>query len=385
MHESPFRVVVFHNLPAPYRLQWFERMLKDPDLDVTIYFTGKSKSNRPHWHEHLETPDNRIVILSGLGIPLKGLDNDRFNINPGLMRFVNKHPDVVLLFGYQDFTNQVVAILCHLKHIPYVLFAEVSHVWSRSLRAKISIPIVKRIVRNATRLVPASTSCARFFESLGGNPRVMSVVPPVPDVEPLRRARESAAGDTKGIKGRVAPNGRYLVLFVGRLIEGKGVREAIEALTIINQSREDISMAIVGSGPLQDYVREKSRTLAPNLRFLGSIDDDDLRELYLSADLHIMPSWYEAFGVVCAEALGYGVPSIVTRTSGCSDLISEGENGYLVDPKNPQQLADTILLALSDPRKLSDMKKSALDTSREFDIDVIMSKVKNVITTAAKD
>ncbi|MEW5748736.1 MAG: glycosyltransferase family 4 protein [Candidatus Thermoplasmatota archaeon] len=377
-------MVIFHNLPTSYRLQWFQHILRDPDLDVRIFLTGRPRSNRPYWVDAPEFRDGRVTALRGLGFPLKGLDNDRYNINPGLLRVLDGRPDVVMLFGYAEPTNLAVAMLCRLRGIPYILSAEVSDVWGQSLTGRISMPLVKRVVRNAAGLAPASTTCARFFESLGGNRESMSIIPCVPDVEPLRRARESLGLDASIIKDRLNLKGMSIVLFVGRLHDYKGVREAIEALGIVRRSRPDVVMVIVGSGPLGSYVEEMSRQLAPNLMFLGTVDDATLRDLYLASDIHIMPSWHEAFGVVCAEALGYGVPSIVTRTSGCSDLVTDGENGYIINPGDAQELAHAIIVSLSDPIALDRMKKLAFSKSEDFSMSIIMARLKRLIHEVAE-
>jgi glycosyltransferase involved in cell wall biosynthesis len=384
MSRDRIRVTILHNLPAPYRLQWFERLLRDARLDVSIFLTGRSRSNRPYWSGSLVSEESRIVSLRGIGIPVKGVHNDRFNVNPGFLRVLERRPDVVLLFGYVDPTNLIVAFICHLRGIPYVLFAEVSDVWNRSLTARMAQGVIKRVVNNASWLAPASTSCARFFESLGGDPRSMSIIPCVPDIEPLTNAREARGGEIINIKKRMNIHAESVVLFIGRLIDFKGVQDAVEALRIVKQFKPDVLMVIVGKGPLETYVTAASEELAPSVLYFESVDEATLQDLYLIADVHIMPSWHEAFGVVCAEALGYGVPSIVTRTSGCSDLIIDGENGFLVNPKDPEHLAQTILKVLCDANTLASMKVSASQKSRDFSMTVIVDKVKSVIFKASE-
>lgn len=383
MATEPIRVTVFHNLPAPYRLQWFEHMMADSDLDVHIFLTGKSKSNRPHWSRASEADNQRVTTLGGFGVPLKGLHNDRFNVNPGFLRFLDMKPDVVLLFGYIDPTNIAVASVCSLKGIPYVLFAEVSDVWYKSITSRMSASIVRRMVRRASALAPASKSCARFFESLGGKTDTMLVIPCVPDLAPIRETRESNLARLQEIRQRLGLSGRRIVLFVGRLTDFKGVREAVDALALVKLAVPDISMVFVGRGPLESYVREKSKELSPNLVFFGSANDDLLHDLYSIADVHILPSWHEAFGVVCAEALGFGVPSIVTRTSGCSDLIVDGENGYLIEPQDPKQLARAIGHVLSCDDSLERMKKNAFAMSDDFEMNRIMRQLKKLILLAS--
>ncbi len=383
MQARPIRAVIFHNLPAPYRLQWFDHMMKDPDLDIHIFLTGKPKSNRPHWRHGLLADNRRVTILSGFGIPLKGPHNDRFNVNPGFLKFLDLRPDVVLLFGYIDPTNLAVAFVCSLKKIPYILFAEVSDIWNSSVTAKIAAPVVSRIVRNATALAPASTSCARFFESLGGSTEMTTVVPCVPDVQPIWE-RKASSYTIQELKKRLGVQGAYTVLFIGRLMEFKGVEDAIAAMTLVRDLRSDVTMLVIGDGPMRDFVTHKCDELRPNLVFFGSVDDSTLNDIFSIADLHILPSWHEAFGVVCAEALAYGVPSIVTKTSGCSDLIVNGVNGRVVDPRNPKMLAEAINDCLRSDERLGRLKESAFRMSSDFRMDVVLSKVKRMIETAVR-
>lgn len=121
---------------------------------------------------------------------------------------------------------------------------------------------------------------------------------------------------------------KFTVLFVGRLIETKGVILLIESFKKINPS---IELILIGDGPLKDYVTEQLNKYG-NIKFLGRIENDDLTDFYSGADLLIVPSIVdEGFGFVIMEAISCGTPVIASKKGGLSDAVSSS-TGKLIEP-----------------------------------------------------
>ena len=360
-------------------------MLGDTDLDVRVSFTGRPSRNRPSWPSTLREDDGRTSFIDGIGLPIHGRNEDRIFLNLGLCRLLDWDPDVVLLFGYSDPTNILLSMLCIRRKIPYILFAEVSQEWGRRLFARVSKPIIKHMVRNARGLVPASRSAAAFFAKMGGSEIPMTIVPCVPDLARLRRIRSGIEPEKMDIRRRQELEGRFIVIYVGRLQPYKGLRELFDGMDQALRREDNLALVIVGAGPMEDYVRERCSRDPGHLKYLGAVDDDSLHTLLSISDLHVMPSWSEAFGVVCSEALAFGVPSVVTRTSGCSDLIEEGVNGFLIDPRSSASIARAILKAHGDPHLLGSMKIAASKKAELLDMNAIAGAVKDAIIAAVAD
>jgi glycosyltransferase involved in cell wall biosynthesis len=378
-------VAIIHNLPSPYRLQLFEHLRGDVDLEIRLFFTGRPKSNRPYWKADSHRDDPWITYLPEISLPLRGRSVDRVNINFEIGRIFEWKPDVLLLYGYTDVTNLVAEAICLVRKIPFILCAEISHDWPSTVAGRIYKPMAGLVIRKATCLAPGSKSCADFFTRLGAKPKGMRIVPPVPDVEALAARSDQLRGKSDEIRRKFQLEHRFVVLFVGRLVDSKGISELFEALGTVVKKDPKVTLAVVGNGPMEGFVRDRCAFYPQNSVFLGSVDDETLLELFVASDLHIMPSWSEAYGVVSAESLACGVPSVVTRTSGCSDLIVDGVNGFLIEPRKPEAIADSILKVSLNPALHARMKESARTGLKGLTMADLHRSLKELITLATSE
>lgn len=142
-------------------------------------------------------------------------------------------------------------------------------------------------------------------------------------------------------------NGQIILLCVGNYREIKGQKYIIEALKIINNPK--VSLYLVGS-PDRDfpyYLNMKDQVVKDNLGkqvfFTGWLTGDDLAQMYLQADIFILPSLYEAYGMVLLEAMSYKLPIVASNIGGIPEIVKDGENGFLCLPSNPSTLASALL------------------------------------------
>lgn len=141
-----------------------------------------------------------------------------------------------------------------------------------------------------------------------------------------------------------------IILFVGRLVERKGVKYLIDAARVLKEKGANISVHIVGDGPLKGELEEYARVLGLGevVVFKGRVGGDELIEEYKNAHIFVLPSIIdskgdtEGLGVVLIEALTFGLPVIGSRVGGIPDIILDRETGLLVDEKDPQGLASAV-------------------------------------------
>lgn len=378
-NSAPTRVVILQNLPAPYRLPIFDRLLDAPDLEVRIYFTGRPKSNRPSWTQRYGRDDVRVKYLSGIGIPVKGASADRININLGLKEILDGDPDVILLYGYQDLTNIVVALLSKLRNIPYIICAEVSYVWNQSILAKATSPLVKYLLKNASILVAGSYSCAKYFESQGVEERKIVIVPTFAQYGEISSRVDAQESEISFLRRDLSLKDKFVLLFVGRLVAYKGIEELLLAMEEVWQSESNAVLVVIGTGPMKEFVSKYGRLFPGRVLQFESVDYHTLLRLYAIADVHVMPSWHEAYGLVCGEALASGTPSIVTNTSGCSDLIVDGVNGILISPRDYRSLSRAILSLSQNPDLIKRLKSNARKSVEKHTVEEVSSLLKLAI------
>jgi glycosyltransferase involved in cell wall biosynthesis len=141
-------------------------------------------------------------------------------------------------------------------------------------------------------------------------------------------------------------------IFVGRLTPEKGVRQLAQAAR-----RTGLPLTFVGDGPLLEEIK----ALGGTIRCTGWVDSKTLGEITNRARALIFPStWYETGGLVAMDAIARGIPVIVSNTTAASDLIVDGENGYVIDPNDPDRL-DACMRALATGNGAERMGREAYE------------------------
>ncbi|MGE5473706.1 MAG: glycosyltransferase family 4 protein [Ignavibacteriales bacterium] len=153
-----------------------------------------------------------------------------------------------------------------------------------------------------------------------------------------------------------------ILLFVGRLVQEKGVQVFIDAIPKIMSYYNDVKIVIVGKGPQMDYLKHKAYEMgiAHKVFFTGYINDDDLKKLYKCADVAVFPSLYEPFGIVALEGMVANVPVVVTDTCGLGEIVDHGIDGMKAYTGNANSLADCIVEILYNPELADKMRENAL-------------------------
>lgn len=146
------------------------------------------------------------------------------------------------------------------------------------------------------------------------------------------------------------------LLFAGRLVEKKGLRNLLEALPDVLRTRPDVTLEIAGFGPLREDLETQARALGIDraVRFLGAVGQDRLPQLYRRAALLVAPfvrassGDLEGLPVVLMEAIGCGCPVLASDIPGVRDLLGDGFEDWRVPPGEPKALAAGILRMLAD-------------------------------------
>ncbi|MBN2225026.1 MAG: glycosyltransferase family 4 protein [Deltaproteobacteria bacterium] len=177
---------------------------------------------------------------------------------------------------------------------------------------------------------------------------------------------------------RLKPKGhprKKTIVTVGNLVQQKGIRYLLEALSDPSLDQKGYRTVIIGDGPLKAELMRQAVSLGVNADFLGAVDNRKVVQFYREADLFVLPSvtcsdgHKDGIPVVLMEAMACGVPVISTRLSGIPELVEDGKNGILVPEKDARALSGAIgrLLADADMAKRFSLegRKKVVD---EFEI-----------------
>jgi D-inositol-3-phosphate glycosyltransferase len=215
------------------------------------------------------------------------------------------------------------------------------------------------IMRSADRLVAASPlEKAQMATLYGADPCRIEVIPPGVDLELFAPRESEAAKAQLGL----CPE-QHAVLFVGRIEPLKGIDTLLRAMAVATEElprwREELCVAIIGGDadmPAEQLDAEMARLhdlradlgIEDLVTFLGARAQDDLPDYYSAADLVVMPSHYESFGLVALEAMACGTPVIASRVGGLTYTVLHGVTGAHVPERDPEALAQEIIRLISD-------------------------------------
>jgi len=160
--------------------------------------------------------------------------------------------------------------------------------------------------------------------------------------------------DKRAARRQLGFNGGSIALFVGRIEPLKGIDRLLMAIPYLRQKQE-VHLVVAGGDEQSQTEMERLQRLAQELgirdsiTFAGIVKQEDLPQYYSAADVCVVPSHYESFGLVALESLACGTPVVATRVGGIEQVITEETLGYVVKDNTPLDLADKIARLLSRP------------------------------------
>ncbi|HYT37492.1 MAG TPA: glycosyltransferase family 4 protein [Ktedonobacteraceae bacterium] len=164
----------------------------------------------------------------------------------------------------------------------------------------------------------------------------------------------------------------YNLLFLGRLEKIKGVESLIQAIPFIIKVFPQTTLTIVGDGGNKTdlFNLTKNLQLEKHIQFTGWVEHKDLDTYYEKASLVVVPSIVaDAFPLVILEAMSAGRPVIGTNIGGIPEIIDDKVDGYLVEPENPEQIADKVIKLFQEANLLKELGRNARKKAEKFSIE----------------
>jgi len=167
------------------------------------------------------------------------------------------------------------------------------------------------------------------------------------------------------------------VLFVGRLEERKGIRFLLEAFCILHKKGLKYTLRILGRGPLTEELSEyiSVNRLSPHVKLLGYVSENQLLKYYLLTKTVVIPSLYEGVPGVALEAMAAEKPIIVSNIPGLKELVVNGRNGLIMNPRDVEGLATAIDQILRSPESLNSIKNTNNKLLAKYDWNIISKKI----------
>ena len=170
--------------------------------------------------------------------------------------------------------------------------------------------------------------------------------------------------DQESVRARLGLNGEKILLYVGRIEPLKGLELLVETAAQIDTA-EGVRVMVVGADANGDQEMDrvkqlaKERDLEDRIDFVGQVDHDELPLYYNAADVCVVPSYYESFGLVALESMACGTPVVATRVGGLSTIIQHGRTGYLKSWRCPESFANSVEMIIASDGLQQSMGEAA--------------------------
>jgi len=208
-------------------------------------------------------------------------------------------------------------------------------------------------------------------------PRDIFVIPNGVDIDRFSYISREKARIGLNIKGN-----EKILLFVGGLRPIKGVGYLIKAMSIVKQRYGNIRLLIIGDGEDRQTLEElaKKLNLARCISFLGQVANEAIPEYMIASDILVLPSLSEGFPVTILEAMATGLPIVTTRVRGLPEIVREGKNGFLVEPKNPEQITEKVLLLLENDDLMQKISGNNREKAKHYSWERVAQNLEEIYT-----
>jgi glycosyltransferase involved in cell wall biosynthesis len=357
MTGSRIRVTLLTNAPAPYRLPILQELNRLCDL--TVLYDALREPNR-HWEVHTNQFQFRYRILRGFFISYtrrresvrdQRFMHFRYDIIPRLFWL---RPDVVVS-GEMGPRSLQAAYYCRLTKTPFIIWSEGTPYTERSL-SKVRLLARKWLVRQATRFWSNGKEVTMLLESYGADLANIDDGMTGINTTALSSEVNKLISSRSELRSALCVDG-IVFLFVGQLIERKGILQYLKALDLVYRDiRKNWSALFVGSGEYEVDLRNWAND-HPEVRVVitGFVKPSELPRYLAVADAFVLPTLDDNWPLASLEALAAGLPQLFSiYNGGTADLLVPGITGKVVDPKKTDEFAAAIREWIeAPPRRLS--------------------------------
>ena len=349
----------------------FRKMAKDPRSDILVAYCsmqGAECGIDPGFGVELSWDEPQLEGYPWVHPPNRawqpGVDRFFGLFNPGLWDVIRKGKfDAMYVSGY-FYASAWIAILAARWHGVPIIFTTDGHnlrTWSTQSRWKQRCKkfLVRRIYALGAAIMAGSSGTIEYLKAIGVPPSRILLGRNVVDNQWW--TERAAKVDRHAVRASWnIPASATVVLFCAKLQPWKAPQDVLEAFA--RASVPGSFLVYAGDGPLRGALEERARELGlgERVRLLGFVNQSQLPSVYRAADLFVLPSLYEPFGLVVNEAMLCGCPVAVSDRVGAKyDLVREGQNGYIFPTGNVEVLAAIFRDFLPDPEKRQRMGNAA--------------------------
>jgi glycosyltransferase involved in cell wall biosynthesis len=266
-------------------------------------------------------------------------------------------PDALVLTGWNSWALVQLALAAKRRGIPVIARGD-----SRAVRRGLATRIAHRaLLRLYSAFLVVGESNREFYRSYGVAPEKLFDCPHFVDNDRFAAASTAARADRGALRaGWGVPATSLCVLFAGKLAPVKNLSLLLESLDRARREEPELHLLIAGEGPLRAELERAVLARSLPVSFTGFLNQSEMPRAYAAADLLVLPSHSESWGLVVNEAMASGLPAIVSSAVGCApDLVAEDQTGWVFPAEDSAALASRLVLAARAREQLGAMGAEA--------------------------
>ncbi len=341
------RVAILTEIISPYRIPVFNVLAKDARFSIEVLFLAETESRRA-WRIPKEEICFPYRVLKSL-IVGRSYQQGAVFLNPGiLLALLQENYDCLVIGGYHHPSFWIALLYARAAGKRCLLWSE-STLKDRRSNHPIKERFKRFLVRQGSGYIVPGKAQVEYLISLGSPSEPIWLAPNAVDSHFFALEAEKLCHQKVQIKQQLGIDGN-VILYVGRLLDDKGIPELIHGFEQVLQVHPFANLMLVGDGPDREkYVNQCRNRGLNRVFFAGFQAQTILPRYYAIADLFVFPTHSDPWGLVLNEAMLAGLPVICSQMAGAADdLVNVGENGFLYDPDDIQSLVKYICLLLED-------------------------------------
>ena len=348
------KVLFLSNIPSPYRMAFFNELGKVCKL--TVVFEGMRATDRNAKWKYEEVRSFECLFLKGMRTK-----SDQF-ICPGVIKVLKEDFDIIIVGGYSTPTGIMAIEYLRKRKKRFFIEADGGFVGDDNL---VKLWLKKHLISSADAWLSSGEKTTDYLTYYGAKRdkvfkypfsslRKADVISSVPvGVEKMKLREQLGIVEKK------------IIIAVGQFIPRKGFDLLLQAMDGLPT---DIGLYLIGDEPTEEYLNIVKKLGQDNIHFLSFMSQNELKCYYQAADVFVLPTREDIWGLVINEAMANGLPIITTdRCVAGLELIKSGENGYIVPINNIQRLQESIKQIFEED--IDAMGKKSLEIIDEYTIE----------------
>ncbi len=352
--EEPVRLAHLISHPIQYFAPLYRELSRRPEVDLTVYYYSDATTGA-----HLDVGFGREIAWDA---DLLGGYRSRFlpssrDVQPDsgqrrahldlLRELASERYDAIWIHGYAHVANWLAAVVAAATRTKVLLRDEQTLLRPRSWRRRIVKRVVLSPLFGTSLCLFIGAQNRRHFEHFGA--RRLFPTPYCVDNDYFGLAAARLAAGRDAIRSAWGLGGAPVVLFAGKLVDYKQPLQLLDAFHRV-ASEFPCSLLVAGDGPLASSFDDAAQALGTKrVVRTGFLNQTELPRAYAAADIFVLPSRSEPWGLVVNEAMNFGLPVVVSDGVGCAeDLVEHGANGFVFAHDDTESLAEALRILVRD-------------------------------------